>query len=197
LISVLITAVAIGLVETNVVQFNKVSIHAQQEIRELVLEMNGERVTIPAGVWIVAQNAWNPDVYSGGELVGVTADELLIFDPVKDLRINIPIEDIGVLYHGEYKTVWKYTKQGLKYGGLAAVTGGLFFGAICAAGDSKLSSGNSMVENFGIGFIFGTGFTAIYTVPAGAVIGLIRGLVKKGQASEFVIGPYDWQIVYE
>jgi len=198
LISLLVTAVTIGLVETDFIQFNKENIHAQQEFSDLVLEMDGERVTIPSGDWIVAVNAWNPDIHAGGELVGVTADELLIFDPVKDLRINIPIEDIGILFHGEYKTVWKYTNQGLKYGGLAAVAGGVILGVSCVVNGGWYSGGvNSPIENFGVGFVFGTSFSAIYTVPAGAVIGFIRGLVKKGQASEFVIGPYDWRIVYE
>jgi hypothetical protein len=43
LISVLVTIVAIGLVETDIIQFNKESIHAQQEFSDLVLEMDGAR----------------------------------------------------------------------------------------------------------------------------------------------------------
>lgn len=195
LISLLVTTAAIGLVETNLIQFNKESIHAQQDIRNLVLERDGEKVTIPSGDWIVAVNAWDPEIYTGGELLGISGEGVLIKEPKKDIETNITYNDIGIIYHGEYKSVWKYTKQGLKIGGLAAVAGGLFFGVLCVTVADEYASGNSFIENFGLGFFGGTYITGIFTVPSGAVIGLFEGLVKKEQASEFVIGPNDWQIV--
>ena len=51
-ISLVIIGLVIGLVETNLIQFNKDSIHAQQEFSDLVLEMDGERFTIPSGLGI-------------------------------------------------------------------------------------------------------------------------------------------------
>ena len=71
--------------ETDIIQFNKESIHAQQEFSDLVLEMDGARATIPAGDWVVAVNAWNSDIYAGGELIGVSIDGLLIRERGNDL----------------------------------------------------------------------------------------------------------------
>jgi len=42
---------------------------------------------------------------------------------------------------------------------------------------------------------FCVGFVSMFTVPAGALGGLIKGAIKQGRAIEYVIGPTDWQIV--
>jgi hypothetical protein len=189
LISLLVTATAIGLVETNVIQFNKVSIHAQQEIRDLVLERDGERVTIPAGDWVVAVNAFNSDIYAGGELIGVSVDGLLIREPGNDFEMNIPLNDIGSIFHGEYKTVGKYVREGMKRGAL----GGLGCTAF-AMTMMLVENGTYPVDLFGFaicGSIFYGGTGAI----AGAAYGFIKSQVVEGNAEEFFIGPYDWQII--
>ena len=111
LLSLIITAGCIGLLETGVIQFNKYSFLAQQDIRNLVLERDGEKVTIPSGDWIVAVNAWDPEIYTGGELLGISDEGVLIKEPKKDIETNITYNDIGIIYHCEYKSVWKYTKQ--------------------------------------------------------------------------------------
>ena len=191
LISLLVTATAIGLVETNVIQFNKVSIHAQQEIRDLVLERDGERVTIPAGDWVVAVNAFNPDIYAGGELIGVSVDGLLIREPGNDLEMNIPLNDIGSIFHGEYKTVGKYVREGMKRGAL----GGLGCTAF-AMTMMLVENGTYPVDLFGFaicGSIFYGGTGAI----AGAAYGFIKSQVAEGNAEEYYIGVNDWHIVLE
>ena len=52
---------------------------------------------------------------------------------------------------------------------------------------------------YDVGFIetytFCVGFVSMFTVPAGALGGLIKGAIKQGKAIEYVIGPNDWQIV--
>ena len=191
LISLLVTATAIGLVETNVIQFNKVSIHAQQEIRDLVLERDGERVTIPAGDWVVAVNAFNPDIYAGGELIGVSVDGLLIREPGNDFEMNIPLNDIGSIFHGEYKTVGKYVREGMKRGAL----GGLGCTAF-AMTMMLVENGTYPVDLFGFaicGSIFYGGTGAI----AGAAYGFIKSQVAEGNAEEYYIGVNDWHIVLE
>ena len=187
LISVLVTVVAIGLVETDVIQFNKDSIHAQQEFSDLVLEMDGEQVRIPSGDWIVAVNAWNSDIHAGGELIGVSVYGLLIREPGNDLEMNIPLNDIGSIFHGEYKTVGKYVREGMKRGAL----GGLGCTALAVAmtvADGGLEDAFFVALCGGI-FYGGTG------AIAGAAYGFIKSQVAAGNAEEFIIGPYDWQIV--
>ena len=189
LISVLVTAAAIGLVETNVIQFNKDSIHAQQEFSDLVLEMDGEQVIIPSGDWVVAVNAWNSDIYAGGELIGVSADGLLIRQSKDDFKMNIPLNDIGSIVHGEYKTVGKYVREGMNRGALGG------FGCTALAVAMTVADGNSDDAFFVAlcgGIFFGGGGTV-----AGAAYGFIKSQVAEGNAEEFIIGPYDWQIVVE
>ena len=187
LISLLVTATAIGLVETDVIRFNKESIHAQMEFSDLVLEMDGERVTIPSGDWIVAVNAWNPDIYAGGELIGVSVDGLLIREPCNDFEMNIPLNDIGSIFHGEYKTVGKYVREGMKRGAL----GGLGCTAIGVA--MTLADGNPE-DAFFVGLCGGI-FYGGAGAAAGAAYGFIKSQVAAGNAEEFFIGPYDWQII--
>ncbi len=194
LISLLITASAIGLVETGIIEFNKDSIHAQQEFRNLVLELDGEKVTIPTGDWVVAVDALKPDIYIGGELLGVSADGIMIREPKNNLEMNIHANDIGVLYHGEYKVMRKYVRWGLKLGGLTALAGGVIGGISCLSLDSVSPN---ILGLLAVGFIAGTGFTGIFSVPAGTIIGLIRGKVAEGKAVKYIMGPDDWKIVLE
>jgi hypothetical protein len=191
LISLLVTATAIGLVETNVIKFNKDSIHAQQEFTDLVLEMDGERVRIPSGDWIVAVNAWNPDIFARGELIGVSADGLLIRQSKDELEMNIPLNDIGSIYHGEYKTVGKYVREGMKRGAL----GGL--GCTAFAVMVSLAAGGSYIDDPLFIAICGGIFYGGTGAIAGAAYGFIKSQVAEGNADEFIIGPYDWQIVVE
>ncbi|MAD51844.1 MAG: hypothetical protein QF847_00195 [Candidatus Marinimicrobia bacterium] len=189
LISVLVTAVAIGLVETDIIQFNKESIHAQQEFSDLVLEMDGARATIPAGDWVVAVNAWNSDIYAGGELIGVSIDGLLIRERGNDFEMNIPLNDIGSIFHGEYKTVGKYVREGMKKGAL----GGLGCTALAVA----MTVADGQPEDAFFVALCGSIFYGGVGTAAGAVLGFIKSQVAQENAEEFIIGPYDWQIVIE
>jgi len=191
LLGIIITAVAILFVETGVIQFNNQGINAQTELSELILEKDGERVTISKGDWVIAINAANSDIFGGGELLGVTAEGILTRESAKDLERSIAIQDIGVLYHGNYKRTSKYIWQGVRYGGAVASCVGLFSFAMFAPEKSL-----NLQESLLCGGIVAA-YTGIFTIPAGALIGLITGLVKQGKAVEYVIGPDDWQIVHE
>lgn len=193
LISLLVTAVAIGLVETNAIHFNKESIHAQQETSDLVLEMVEERVTIPNGDWIVAVDVWDSKNYTGGELVGVSADGLLIRQSKDGVKMSIPLIDIGTIYHGEYKSVGKYVRQGMKRGALLGLgcTGILLLSSLASQSSGRGLDSPGCIAVAGSIFYGGSG------TVAGGVIGFVRGMVADQKAEEFIIGPYDWQIVIE
>ena len=91
LIGLIVTVVAILFVQTGVIQFNNQGINAQTELSELILEKDGERVTISKGDWVIAINAANSDIFGGGELLGVTAEGILTRESAKDLERSIAI----------------------------------------------------------------------------------------------------------
>ena len=194
LLGIIITAVAILFVETGVIQFNNQGINAQTELSELILEKDGERVTISKGDWVIAINAANSDIFGGGELLGVTAEGILTRESAKDLERSIAIQDIGVLYHGNYKRTSKYKRQGARYGGAVALGIGILSG-IGIIDEPFINDNLSAAELRR--FLFGIITTGIFTVPAGAAIGFIQGKVAEGKAVEYIIGPDDWQIVHE
>ena len=144
---------------------------------------------IPSGDWIVAVNAWNSDIHAGGELIGVSVDGLLIREPGNDLEMNIPLNDIGSIFHGEYKTVGKYVREGMKRGALGGLGLTALLAVMTVANDGQ---GDALFVALCGGIFFGGGGTV-----AGAAYGFIKSQVAEGNAEEFIIGPYDWQIVVE
>ena len=196
LLGIIITAVTILFVETGVIQFNNQGINAQTELSELILEKDGERVTISKGDWVIAINAANSDIFGGGELLGVTAEGILTRESAKDLERSIAIQDIGVLYHGNYKRTSKYIWQGVRSGGTVALGIGILLG-ISVATDGLLGMGGGNPQMGLLCVPVGTVFFGIFTVPAGVVIGFIQGKVAEGKAVEYIIGPDDWQFVLE
>ena len=196
LLGIIITAVAILFVETGVIQFNNQGINAQTELSELILEKDGERVTISKGDWVIAINAANSDIFGGGELLGVTAEGILTRESAKDLERSIAIQDIGVLYHGNYKRTSKYIRQGVRSGGAVALGIGILLG-IDVATEGLLDAGGGAPALGLLCVPVGTVFFGIFTVPAGAAIGFIQGKVAEGKAVEYIIGPDDWQFVLE
>ena len=196
LLGIIITAVAILFVETGVIQFNNQGINAQTELSELILEKDGERVTIPKGDWMIAVNSVNSDIFGGGELLGVTAEGILTRESAKDLERSIAIQDIGVLYHGNYKRTSKYIRQGVRSGGAVALGIGILLGiSVATGGLLDMDGGNPQMGLLCVPV--GTVFFGIFTVPAGVVIGFIQGKVAEGKAVEYIIGPDDWQFVLE
>ena len=78
-------------------QLKERELNTQIELRDLVLKKNGKIVTIPKGDWVVAVNTLNPDKYSGGELLGISGDGILIRESGKDKERNIPFNEIGIV----------------------------------------------------------------------------------------------------
>ena len=193
-----------------------------QSLGELILEKDGEQVTIPKVDWVVAVNSQDSDIFVGGELLGVNAhgyilivytdlldtllflkggnilvgrnDFILTRESAIDWERSIAIQDIGVLYHGNYKRTSKYKRQGARYGGAVALGIGILSG-IGIIDEPFINDNLSAAELRR--FLFGIITTGIFTVPAGAAIGFIQGKVAEGKAVEYIIGPDDWQIVHE
>ena len=77
----------------------------------------------------------------------------------------------------------------MKTAGIGAMGFGMLLG-MSAGRENGLSLG----ENLLCGVIAG-GYFSIIAVPAGALIGFMRGQVVKGNAVEYVIGNGEWKIV--
>ena len=88
----------------------------------------------------------------------------------------------------EQKALGKYFFKGLKYGAIGGVAGGTALYLLVVIDDNPYSNPFET-------YTFCVGFVSMFTVPAGALGGLIKGAIKQGKAIEYVIGPSDWQIV--
>ena len=163
-------------------QLKQRKLNAQIELRDLVLKKNDKIVTIPKGDWVVAVNTLNPDKYSGGELLGISGDGILIRESGKDKERNIPFNEIGILYHSYPNEISKYILQGVKCG--CILPAALAFMTI------KYSD-NVHSQDFGFAMSASLGF---FTITGGALLGFIRGKKAEGDRIEYVISPNDWQI---
>ena len=159
--------------------FTSWELNAQTELRDLVLEKNDKKVTIPKGDWVVAVNTFNPDVYAGGELLGISGDGIMIRESVKERERNIPFNEIGILYHGYYpKEISKYILDGVKWGCI-----------LPAALTLTINSSTNLEETLPLYFNF-----AVLTISGGALLGFIHGKKIESDTIEYVISPNDWQI---
>ena len=163
-------------------QLKQRKLNAQIELRDLVLKKNDKIVTIPKGDWVVAVNTLNPDKYSGGELLGISGDGILIRESGKDKERNIPFNEIGILYHSYPNEISKYILDGMKSG--CILPAGCAFMTI-------ILSDNYHSEEFGFSMSAGIG---VLTITGGAIVGFIRGKKAEGDRIEYVISPNDWQI---
>ena len=164
-------------------QLKQRKLNAQIELRDLVLKKNDKIVTIPKGDWVVAVNTLNPDKYSGGELLGISGDGILIRESGKDKERNIPFNEIGILYHSYPNEISKYILDGMK--------SGCILPAGCALMSLMYGVNAVNYEVNGIALSAGLG---VYTISGGALLGFIRGKKAEGDAIEYVISPNDWQI---
>ena len=190
LLSLIITAGCIGLLETGVIQFNKYSFLAQQDIRNLVLKRDSEKVTIPRGDWVVAVDSIGKNILASGNLVGWNGLTVTIKTP-NDIDENISAQMIGNLYHGEARRLWYYTKSGIKRGGLFGL------GSWFNMGFFYTSRGFLYPSNTHRSPYSWTYFFPMFTIPGGGLIGFLNGLVRYGKAAKYIIGNGEWEIVSE
>ena len=104
-----------------------------------------------------------------------------------------PIDEIGSIFTGKTKRTRDYVFQGMKVVGIGTM--GFFIiielGELLIGGNGPNGQSPTTFANlFDWHLIF-----SIFTVPAGALIGYIRGQAVQGNAVEYVIGDGEWVIV--
>ena len=185
LIGLLVTAAAIVLFETGTLRLDQNTFQAQAGMAAMVLENSGERAVIRAGSPIFIESRTGNSL--AGNLVGVEDGTIFIKDYKSDEALTLAISDVGRVVHGEQKALGKYFFKGLKNGVIGGVAGGTALWLLVISDES----GFDPIE----AYPFCVGFVSMFTVPAGALGGLIKGAIKQGKAIEYVIGPTNWQIV--
>ena len=186
LVGLLVTAAAIVLFETGTLMLDKNTFQAQAGMADMVLEKSGERVVIKAGTPIFIESRTGNSL--AGNLIGVENDVIFIKEYKSDEALTLAISDVGSVVHGEQKALGKYFFKGLKYGAIGGVAGGTALWLLVISDESMSFD---PVE----AYPFCVGFVSMFTVPAGALGGLIKGAIKQGRAIEYIVGPNDWQIV--
>lgn len=185
-VAILVLGALIVLYETDFVNPPPSYVIAQDERRPLLLKRGNVIATIPVGDWIVAVDNTGKKVLATDKLMRWDGVQITV-EPPKGSEKLIKPEMIGTLYYGEAKRVGYYTGRGFIRGAQVGCIGGLVVGAIMAT-DPCIGPA---------GFLIGPIFVSIYAVPGGTAIGLLNGLVKHGRATEYSLGPGQWEIVKE
>ena len=185
LVCLLLTAAAIVLVETGTLRLDQNTFQAQAGMADMVLNNNGEGAIIEVGSPIFIESRTGNSLV--GNLIGVENEVVFIKEYKSDETLSFAISDVGRVVHGEQKALGKYFFKGLKYGAIGGVAGGTALWLLVISDES----GFDPIE----AYPFCVGFVSMFTVPAGALGGLIKGAIKQGKAIEYVIGPTNWQIV--
>ena len=185
LVGLLVTAAAIVLVETGTLRLDQNTFQAQAGMADMVLNNNGEGAIIEVGSPIFIESRTGNSLV--GNLIGVENEVIFIKEYKSDETLSFAISDVGRVVHGEQKALGKYFFKGLKYGAIGGVAGGTALWFLVVTNES----GFDPIE----AYPFCVGFVSMFTIPAGALGGLIKGAIKQGRAIEYIVGPNDWQIV--
>ena len=185
LVCLLLTAAAIVLFETGTLRLDQNTFQAQAGMADMVLENSGERAVIRAGSPIFIESRTGNSLV--GNLIGVEDGTIFIKEYKSDEAHTLAISDVGSVVYGEPRAIGKYFFKGLKRGAISGFAGGTALWLFIIAGGNSIDS----IE----AYPFCVGFVSVFTVPAGALGGLIKGAIKQGKAIEYVIGTNDWQIV--
>ncbi len=181
----MVTAAVIVLFETGTLMLDQNTFQAQAGMADMVLNNNGEGAIIEVGSPIFIESRTGNSLV--GNLIGVENEVIFIKEYKSDETLSFAISDVGRVVHGEQKALGKYFFKGLKYGAIGGVVGGTALWLLVISDES----GFDPIE----AYPFCVGFVSMFTVPAGALGGLIKGAIKQGKAIEYVIGPTNWQIV--
>ena len=173
---------------------------AQEDASGLTLEKDGEQVLIPLGEWVGVSSIYYPWVkVVRGIYLGMTVDALRIQEKGESFERDIPIDEISSIFTGKTKTTKEYVNGGVKFGCLTAAAVGLIVVIL-----EKLfqDMGIQTEDGTSVGPMFSIVwspllqmFIGFVTVPAGGIIGYIRGQAAQGNAVEYVIGDGEWVIV--
>ena len=168
---------------------------AQEDASGLTLEKDGEQVLIPLDEWVAVSSAYDPSNTVRGIYLGMTVDALRIQEKSESFERDIPIDEIGSIFRGKTKSTKEYVWGGIKIGALVSVGIGSFF-TVMLSNDSR--SEGTIYRLPGGAFTWGGLFgfwSGLFTVPAGALIGYMRGQAAQGNKVEYVIGDGEWVIV--
>ena len=179
----------ITIIETGFLNLESQPLIAQEDASGLTLEKDGEQVLIPLEEWVVVSSAYDPSNTVRGLYMGMTVDALRIQEKGESFEREIPMDEIGSIFTGKTKSTRDYVFQGMKVAGI----GTMGFGMLMGAGLGMQGGGGG-----GTGLLCGAmigGFYSIFTVPAGALIGYMRGQAAQGKAVKYVIGDGQWVIV--
>ena len=189
----------IGLITGILLTASALPLIAQEDASGLTLEKNGEQVLIPLDEWVAVSSAYDPSNTVRGIYLGMTVDALRIQEKGESLERDIPIDEISSIFTGKTKTTKEYVNGGVKFGCLTAAAVGLIVVIL-----------EKLFQDLGIqtedGTVDGPMFSILWspllqmyiglvTVPAGGLIGYIRGQAAQGNAVEYVIGDGEWVIV--
>ena len=164
---------------------------AQEDASGLTLEKDGEQVLIPLGEWVAVSSAYDPSNTVRGIYLGMTVDALRIQEKGESFERDIPIDEISSIFTGKTKTTKEYVDGGVKLGWYAAAAVGLIVVIL-----EKLfqDMGIQTEDGTSVGPMFSIVwspllqmFIGFVTVPAGGIIGYIRGQAAQGNAVEYVI----------
>jgi len=180
----------IAVIETGFLNLESQPLIAQEDASGLTLEKDGEQVLIPLEEWVVVSSAYDPSNTVRGLYMGMTVDALRIQEKGESFEREIPMDEIGSIFRGKTKTTKEYVWGGVKFGGLVSVGIGGFF-TLLALTDGEVAGGTNAFLCGGLMALF----SGIYTVPGGALLGIIRAKVAEGKAVEYVIGEGNWTIV--
>jgi len=186
---------SIGLITRILLTASTLALIAQGDASGLTLEKDGEQVLIPLDEWVVVSSAYGPSNTVRGLYMGMTVDALRIQEKGESFEREIPMDEINSIFTGKTKSTKEYVWGGIKVGGLVSVGIGGFF-TVMLSNDSR-SEGTIYPLSGGPfywGGLFGL-WSGFFTVPAGALIGYMRGQAAQGNKVEYVIGDGEWVIV--
>ena len=176
----------IGLIAGILLTASALPLIAQEDASGLTLEKDGEQVLIPLGEWVAVSSAYDPSNTLRGIYLGMTVDALRIQGKGESFEREIPMDEIGLIVTGKTKSTRDYVFQGMRIACIGTMGGVLLLGNLDV---SEFWFGSRRTAAL-VGIIY-----SIYTVPAGALIGLIRAKVAEGKAVEYVIADGEWVIV--
>ena len=157
---------SIGLITRILLTASALPLIAQEDASGLTLEKDGEQVLIPLDEWVVVSSAYDPSNTVRGLYMGMTVDALRIQEKGESFEREIPMDEIGSIFTGKIKSTKEYVWGGVKLGGLVSAFGtgiGVLISIAYGFPEGIIWSG-----------VFGL-YSSFYTVPAGALIGYIRG----------------------
>ena len=181
----------ITLIEAGFLQLESQPLIAQEVENGLTLEKDGEQVLIPLDEWVVVASAYDPTNTVGGLYIGMTVDALRIQEKGEPFERELPFDEIGSIFTGKTKSTRDYVFQGMKVAGIGTMGFGMLMGVGLGMQDGV---GHGVGTSLLCGALIG-GFYSIFTIPAGALVGYMRGKAAEGRAVEYVIGAGDWTIV--